>query len=111
MASMVRLTRALRDELVRIRTEVRRCERVRTGACGIVSEEVFVQYGWPIDCGTVTLRDGTVVDDHCWNILPGGGILDVTHDQFAPNERLLPTDILVLSSTHPDRWRYVGAGG
>jgi hypothetical protein len=51
------------------------------GKCGIVSEENEVRFGWPAIWGT---HDdlGDPDEEHVWNRLPDGSILDATRDQF-----------------------------
>ncbi len=51
------------------------------GRCGIVSEENEVRFGWPAIWGT---HDdlGNPGEEHVWNELPDGSILDATRDQF-----------------------------
>jgi len=92
--------RLLRDE-VRLGEGGSREYSLAGGRCGIVAEEIAVRFRWREFYGLYRLPDGRL-EEHAWNDLPDGTILDATADQFEEGH-----DIRVVPSGHPEYRRYL----
>lgn len=85
----------------RIRHEVR-CTEGEGGQCGFVAEVIMNRFGWPMHGGTYCNEiDEPICNDHVWNILPDGAILDATADQMG-----LGHDIRIVEPSDPDHKKY-----
>lgn len=74
------------------------------GQCGTVSEENEVRFGWPTTYGTHEAMNHDPEDEHVWNKLPNGSILDGTADQFGG--RRDHRGVRIIPPTHPDYQKY-----
>ncbi len=109
MRSLIRLVemakmRPTADDLQAIRLirhEVR-CEEGDGGQCGWVAEIIMNRFGWDMHGGTYCNDvDEPICNDHSWNILPDGAILDATADQMG-----LGHDIRIVEPSDPDFPKY-----
>lgn len=76
------MTETFVTEVEALRDEVRR-EEGGGGYCHVMSELMQLRYGWPMLSVAYLDRHGDVIcAAHVVNVLPGGGILDTTRDQF-----------------------------
>ena len=91
------------NRIRQIRREVRQCEfgnPDEMAGCGIVSEELSEEFGWEQTCGDFRFPDGTI-DEHCWNIMPDGTVVDATADQLGGE------DILIIPPSDPRHKLYL----
>jgi len=100
-ATKVRPTAADIQAIRRIRHEVR-CEEAEGGQCGFVAEAIMNRFGWEMAVGTYCNDvDEPICNDHIWNVLPDGAILDATADQMG-----LGHDIRIVEPSDPDHRKY-----
>jgi hypothetical protein len=97
----MRPTAADLQEIRRIRHEVR-CAEGEGGQCGFVAEIIMNRFRWPMHGGTYCNDiDEPICNDHVWNVLPDGTILDATADQMG-----LGHDIRIVEPSDPDFRKY-----
>lgn len=72
------------------------------GQCGVSALVVNDHLGGVLVCCEV-LVDGARVGYHWWNRLPDGCDVDLTRDQFLPEERLTPGEVRVRDFDEPRR--------
>jgi hypothetical protein len=94
------------DQVLAIRSRVRRDSGRPDGRCGKVAEAIQAELGWAYRWGHLRLLDGGICWIHCWNQLPDGTVVDATADQF--EERWLG-DVVVLSPGDPLHSHYRSA--
>lgn len=93
---------SMQIEAIRRLREECRVEDGGGGQCSVVSEELGLAYGWHIATGAYTALNGEVIcEDHAWNVLPDGSIVDATADQFGEG-----FDVRIVAPTDPDYRRY-----
>lgn len=78
-------------------------------SCGVFTEEVAQALGLDQTYGYFRDSEGNVIDDdHAWNILPDGTIVDPTIEQFSDHVQQWPgyPDIAVVPPGHPFTQHY-----
>ena len=72
--------------------------------CGMTALVVHEVLGGDLILGEVHV-DGSKVGHHYWNRLPDGAVVDLTGDQFLPEEVVVGGEVVVLPPGGPRRHR------
>jgi hypothetical protein len=73
------------------------------GQCGVTALVLNDLIGGDLVLADVIRSDGSRQGSHCWNRLPGGVDVDLTREQFAPDEVVQCGSIVVRPSGEPSR--------
>ena len=109
MVTMEQLTTALREAWGRDTCDPHDVpdwtpENPSRGQCGVTALIVQELFGGELVLGEVFV-DGTKVGHHWWNHLPGGHDVDLTADQFRPDERIVGRELHPVPENGPERCR------